>query len=187
MNAADCMPGGFATGGGLEPDMEEALLLASRLVEGGVTLLNITMGTPYYNPHVNRPYASFPKGEGYPPPEEPVVGVKRLFTGCALIQQSFPDTACVATGFSYLEHFAPYAAAGLVSAGLAKVCGFGRQSFAYPDFAKDIAQKGAMEKRKSCVTCGLCTYLMRRGQPVGCPVRDTEMYRPLLREVWRKA
>ena len=35
------------------------------------TLLNITMGTPYYNPHVNRPYA---RG-GYEQPENPVDGV----------------------------------------------------------------------------------------------------------------
>jgi len=186
MNGADCLEGGFDTDMNLEPKYEESLLLAQDLTDRGVTLLNVTLGTPYYNPHINRPYASFPKGEGYPQPEDPTEGVKRLLTACSMIQQSQQDAVCVATGFSYLRELAPYAAAGMAQAGLAKAFGFGRQSFAYPDFAKDIRDLGHMEKSKSCVTCGLCTYLMRNGKHTGCPVRDTAQYRPYLDEIRRK-
>ncbi len=186
MNGADCMTGGFDTDAELEPKYEESLLLARELTERGVTILNVTLGTPYYNPHINRPYASFPKGEGYPQPEPPIRGVKRLLTACSMVQQSCPDTVCVATGFSYLQHLAPYAAAGMAQAGLARAFGFGRQSFAYPDFARDILEKGAMEKSRSCVTCGLCTYLMRNGKHAGCPVRDAAQYRPYLDEIRRE-
>jgi len=185
MNAADCFAGGFDTDENLEPKLQEALFLARGLAQRGVTILNITLGTPYFNPHINRPYASYPKGEGYDQPEDPMIGVKRLFTACGMIQQSLPEVVCVATGFSYLRQWAPYVGAGLVKAGLAKSCGFGRQSFAYPDFAVDILNYGEMKKEKSCVTCGLCTYLMRNGKNAGCPVRDTQVYRPLLDEIRR--
>ena len=54
-----------------------------------------------------------------------------------------------------------------------------RGSFAYPDFARDIIEKGEMIPNKCCVTCGVCTKIMRQptGRP-GCPVRDTAWYQP---------
>lgn len=48
------------------------------------------------------------------------------------------DIAVVGTGYSWPREFAPFIAAGVLEKGLAKIIGFGRQSFAYPDFAKDI-------------------------------------------------
>lgn len=184
MNVCDAMTGGFCTDENLEPDFTEALDLSRTMANLGVTLLNTTMGTPYYNPHINRPYASHPQGEGYDPPEAPLRGVARLLSGNEAIQKALPDTVCVATGFSYLRQFAPYVAAGMVAEGSAKSVGFGREWLAYPDFAKDILS-GGMEQKKCCVTCGLCTYLMRRGKAVGCPVRD-KTYLPLLRQAQGK-
>jgi len=32
-----------------------------------------TAGSPYYNPHIQRP-ALFPPGDGYAPPEDPLIG-----------------------------------------------------------------------------------------------------------------
>jgi hypothetical protein len=144
----------------------------------GVSLFNITMGTPYLNPHVNRPYN---KG-GYVADEPPIAGVKRLLDGCRAAQQAAPDAACVATGFSYLGELAPKVAAALVKSGGARVAGFGRMAFAYPDFVKDIIEKGEMDKKKCCVTCSLCTKIMRGGGFVGCPVRD-EAYKGELKKV----
>ena len=178
LNVCDMMPGGFGTSAELAPDYAEPAELVVALRAKGVTLFNATMGTPYYNPHINRPYASHPKGEGYDAPEDPLVGVVRLLEGAKAIQRVAPDTVCVATGFSYLRRYAANVAAGMVQNGEAKAVGFGRGWLAYPDYAIDI-EKGGMVSSKCCMTCGYCTYLMRRAEPVGCPVRDAA-YRPAL-------
>ena len=180
VNLYDGEAGAWGVGADGAMDLTEPLQLVRDLAARGVGLLNLTMGTPYYNPHVNRPYAT----GGYEPPEDPLFGVGRLLHGCAQAQQAAPEAVCLATGFSYLRQFAPPVAAGLIAAGGAKVCGFGREAFAYPDFAGDILEHGAMRPERCCVTCGLCTQIMRRpgGRP-GCPVRDTEWYLPEYRRV----
>lgn len=181
LNACDAMDGGFGTDEHLEPVLTEAMDLCRIMRDMGVTLFNVTMGTPYYNPHVNRPYASHPKGEGYDQPENPLRGVMRMLNGCKTIQSAMPDSVFVSTGYSYLRQFAPQVAAGLMLEGGCKVAGVGREWLAYPDYANDILKGEGMVSKKCCVTCGYCTYLMRRGLPVGCPIKD-EDYKPYLKE-----
>lgn len=159
-------------------DLTEPLRLVRELDDMGVTLMNITMGTPYYNPHVNRPYN---KG-GYLAEEAPSAGVRRLLEGARAAQQAAPDAVCLATGFSWPGEYAANIAAGLIANGGAKLAGFGRMAFAYPDFARDIIENGALNREKCCVTCSLCTKIMRGGGYVGCPVRDREVYLPELRK-----
>lgn len=160
-------------------DLSEPLRLVRELSNMGVVLMNITMGTPYYNPHVNRPY----NRGGYKPEETPDVGVRRLFEGVRAAQQAAPDAVCLATGFSWLGEHSANIAAGLIADGGAKLAGFGRMSFAYPDLANDIIEHGQIFRNKCCVTCSLCTKIMRAGGTTGCPVRDQEVYLPILREV----
>ena len=181
INLYDAAAGNWGVGSDGQPELDEPLRLVGDLSRSGVRLMNITMGTPYYNPHVNRPYA---RG-GYEQPENPVDGVARLLWGCAQAQKAAPDVVCVATGMSYLRQFGPAIAAGLVAGGGAKCVGWGRESFAYPDFAMDIIQKGRMENDKCCLGCGVCTKIMRQntGRP-GCPVRETEWYLPEYRRVF---
>ncbi len=180
INLYDGSAGNWGKDASGDPDFAEPMRLVRDLAAHGVGLLNLTMGTPYYNPHVNRPYAT----GGYEPPENPVWGVARLLHGCALAQKEAPETVCLATGFSYLRQYAPEVAAGLIESGGAKVAGFGRCSFAYPDYARDILSGRGMRPEKCCVTCGLCTKIMRQpgGRP-GCPVRDSEWYLPEYRRV----
>ena len=179
VNLYDGQAGNWGVGENLSLDMEEPLRMVKDLEAHGVRLLNITMGTPYYNPHVNRPYA---RG-GYEQPENPVLGVARLLYGCKLAQEAVPNVVCVATGMSYLRHFGPEIAAGLIEQGGAKAVGWGRGGFAYPDFANDIIGNNCMEEKKCCVTCGVCTKIMRAGGRPGCPVRDTEWYQPEFKRV----
>ena len=47
--------------------------------------------------------------------------------------------------------------------------------------AKDCAivvnfEKGEMDKKKICITCGGCAQLLRAGRPAGCVIRDREEY-----------
>jgi len=179
VNLYDGAAAGWGVGENLSLAMEEPMRLVRDLYAHGVRLLNITMGTPYYNPHVNRPYAT----GGYEPPENPMVGVSRLLHGCSLAQKEVPGMVCLATGFSYLRQFAPQVAAGLIEQGGAKLIAFGRGGFAYPDYANDILSGQGMAAEKCCVTCGLCTKIMRAGGRPGCPVRDTEWYLPEYRRV----
>jgi NADPH2 dehydrogenase len=41
-----------------------------------ISMVNVTVGSPYYTPHVTRP-ALYPPSDGYQPPEDPLVGVMR--------------------------------------------------------------------------------------------------------------
>ncbi|HWT27552.1 MAG TPA: flavin oxidoreductase/NADH oxidase, partial [Mobilitalea sp.] len=136
-------------------------------------------GTPYYNPHINRPYD---KG-GYIPPEHPLEGVARLIGGIGEIQKAYPDMAVVGTGYSWLRQFSANLGAGVLENGLATFIGFGREAFAYPDFAKDILSQGQMEKNKCCIACGKCAELLRAGEKAGCVVRDSELYAPIYRTI----
>ncbi len=194
LNLYDGLPGGFGCAGddGLAIDMKEPLALCRALYDRGVRLINMTMGSPYYNPHVNRPYNT----GGYEPPEHPLDGIARSLYLSAQLKKAVPGMTVVGTGFSYLSFLSPYLAAGIVEQGVADVVGFGRQSFAYPDFARDMInasmrmQEGyamdpadVLDRSKCCLACGKCTELMRAGQITGCAVRDTEVYLPLYREL----
>ena len=157
------------------PDFSEPLKLAQALYAEGVRLLNVTMGTPYFNPHVNRPYD---KG-GYVPPEHPLVGVARLLEGTTLVQRAVPGLTVVGTGYTWIRQHAAQVAAGMVSTGCASVVGFGRQAFAYPDFADDILRTGGLSKDKCCITCGKCAEILRAGGTAGCVIRDAGIYAPI--------
>ena len=158
-------------------DPTEAVQLIDDIHKLGVNLINMTMGTPYYNPHVNRPYC---KG-GYEPPEHPLVGVKRMIDGAALLQKRFPDLTFIGTGYTFLRHLSPWLAAGAVESGMVSAAGFGRMAFAYEGFAKDVIS-GDMKPNKCCITCGKCTELMRAFTTTGCPVRDSKLYAPIYKE-----
>lgn len=156
-------------------DLSEPKKVVKILTEKyGFSLLNVTIGNPYVNPHVNRPFNHGP----YESPENPLDGVERMMNCVGEIQKSFPDLAVVGSGFSYLGENSIKLATGAVESGICSVAGFGRQSFAYPEFAKDILKKGELDKGKCCIACGKCSELMRAGTVAGCVIRDSSTYLP---------
>ncbi len=169
MSVADCIPYpyGFCTTENGEVDLTEAKALLSELHASGMTVLNLSMGTPYYNPHVNRPYDS----GGYEPPESPLAGVERMIKATAEIKAAVPSLALIGTGYSYLRHLAANVAAGVLDAGHADMIGLGRMAFAYPNFARDMIN-GIFDNKQTCLSCGKCVQLMRRCATSGCPIRD---------------
>ena len=170
---------GMARDGSLEADLTEPELLCSRLThEQGLKLLNITMGNPYVNPHVNRPYNKGP----YTPPESPYKGLERMFTLTGKLAKSLPELNIVSSAHTYLRRFAPLLAAGAVEQGVSSVAGFGRMAFAYPDFARDILTQGGLDDKKCCLACGNCSRLMRAGTVAGCVPLDGETYNPYFKE-----
>mgnify|MGYP000902497365 FL=1 len=159
-------------------DMTEPIKLIKILHEKGMPIINLTMGNPYYNPHINRPFDKGP----YVPSEHPLFGVARLSRGIAEVKKAVPDIVIIGSGYSYLREFSPYLAAGNIENGNVDIAGFGRESFAYPDFPSDIFNKGSMDPKKCCITCSKCTELMRAKSMTGCVVRDSGIYAPLYKK-----
>ncbi len=164
-----------------QPDLREPLRLIENLRALGLGGLNITIGNPYYHPHLNRPYDR-PIAGGYLPDEHPLEGVARFMAITCQIQQAFPDFAVVGSGYSWLRQFIPQVAAGVLAQGGATIIGLGREAFAYPDFARDILTTGKLDPQRCCIACSACSQMMRDGKPAGCPVHDSEVYGPLYRE-----
>jgi len=162
---------------GVSPDLGEPLRLIGMLREAGVAMVNVTLGSPYFNPHIGRPFERQPI-DGYTPPEHPLEGVARHFALTAEVQRTYPDLVVVGTGYSWLRHYAAAAGEANVRDGRVSIMGLGRGALAYPDFAADLATQGAMTDRKSCIGVSYCTALMRAknhelGQfPAGCVPRD---------------
>lgn len=164
----------------LKIDWDEPDHLYQIMYDCGVRLVDMTLGSPYINPHVNRPY----DGGGYEPPEEQMVGVARLFDAAAHMKASVPGITMIGTGYSYLRQFAANAAAGAVSSGMTDAAGFGRMAFAYPDFARDILENGGLDIHKVCLTCSKCTAMMRAMSCTGCPIRDRDPYLDIYRKLF---
>jgi 2,4-dienoyl-CoA reductase-like NADH-dependent reductase (Old Yellow Enzyme family) len=143
-----------------------------------VSFFNLAYGNPYYNPHVERPYDT-PAGAGYVPQEHPLAGVALMCELHRQVHEALPEAVLIATGLSWLRQFFPCVAAAMVGAGEARLAGVGRMALAYPDFARDLLERGELAPEKVCITCSGCSQLMRGGGPVGCVVRDREVYRPL--------
>jgi 2,4-dienoyl-CoA reductase-like NADH-dependent reductase (Old Yellow Enzyme family) len=171
----------------LVEDLAEPLALARGLRDWGVSLINVSMGNPYANPHVVRP-AEFPPVDGYHAPEHPLAGVARHFRIARRIQAAVPGIPVVGSGYSWLQEFAPHAAAANVAAGHVALAGFGRATLAHPDFAQTLEREGRLDRKRICRTFSYCTALMRSkdhplGQfPTGCPPFDKEVYGPIWKE-----
>ncbi len=164
---------GVAPGGGTQIDMSEPLELIGQLcTQNGLALLNVTMGNPYVNPHVNRPYDQ----GSYVPGEHPLVGVSRLMQCAAAVQRQYPALAVLASGLSYLRQYAPLLAAGIIAQGGAALAGFGREALAYPDFPQALRRGETLDSRKVCITCGQCAARLRAGLHTGCVIRDGAIY-----------
>ncbi len=169
-----------------KPDLDEPKRLVRELRELGVPLINITMGNPYYNPHVNRPFDRPIEGGVYPN-EHPLVGVNRLITLTREITQSVGDIVVVGSGYSWLRNLWPHVAAACIRRGYMNIVGVGRQAFAYPWFAAEIIKTGRLERRHTCIACSSCTQIMRDGGRTGCVPFDSEIYGPIYREGRRRS
>ena len=87
-------------------DLEESFRFLALLQELKITLVNLTLGSPYYNPHMQRP-ASYPPSDGYLPPEDPLHQVAQHLRVMRQCKAAFPDLALVGTGYSYLQEWLP--------------------------------------------------------------------------------
>jgi 2,4-dienoyl-CoA reductase-like NADH-dependent reductase (Old Yellow Enzyme family) len=151
----------------LEYDLTEPKALFEILRDLGVRLVNVTLASPYYNPHVIRP-ALYPPSDGYHPPEDPFIGVMRHITVVRELKKSFPDFCLMGSGYTYLQEFFPNVAQAVVRQGWVDVVGLGRMVLSYPELPLDLLSGRGMQKKKLCRTFSDCTTAPRNGIVSGC-------------------
>jgi len=148
-------------------DWSEPLEVARHLVRRGVRWLNATAGSPYTVPHVQRP-AAFPPSDGYAPPEDPLVGVARLFDAARRVKRAAPEAVVVASGASYLQELLPHVAQACVRAGWFDAVGLGRMMLSCPELPAEVLAGRAPARKRICRTFSDCTTAPRNGLVSGC-------------------
>jgi 2,4-dienoyl-CoA reductase-like NADH-dependent reductase (Old Yellow Enzyme family) len=148
-------------------DLSEPLELMRDLVARGVAMINLSCGSPYYNPHLQRP-AIFPPIDGYQPPEDPLVGVARQIDTVRRCKAALPDVPIVGSGYSYLQDYLVPVAQAVVREGWTDFVGLGRMVLAYPDLPADTLAGRAVERKHICRTFSDCTTAPRNGLVSGC-------------------
>jgi 2,4-dienoyl-CoA reductase-like NADH-dependent reductase (Old Yellow Enzyme family) len=140
--------------------------------ELGIGLVCVTAGSPYYNPHIQRP-AFFPPSDGYTAPEDPLVGAARMIAATAELARAHADIAVVGSGYSYLQQWLPNAAQHAVRTGGVVSVGIGRGMLSYPHLPADVLAGKPLQPTLLCRTFSDCTTAPRNGLVSGCyPLDD---------------
>ena len=157
--------GGDSSGSAI--DLNEPTQFLDLLSDLGIRLVCLTAGSPYYNPHIQRP-ALFPPSDGYQPPEDPLAGVARQINATAQLKAARPDMIVVGTGYSYLQEWLPNVGQHVVRTGMVDFVGLGRMVLSYPDIAADVVNGKPLQRKQICRTFSDCTTAPRNGMISGC-------------------
>ncbi len=160
----------FAFGGksnGVEIDLTETKAFLALAESLGIQIVCITAASPYYNPHLTRP-ALFPPSDGYLPPEDPLLGVKRHLDVTHELKQAFPNLVIIGSGYSYLQEWLPNVAQYVLRNGMADSIGFGRMVLSYPGMPADMVAGKSLVRNLICRTFSDCTTAPRSGLISGC-------------------
>ena len=165
----------FAFGGdgsGVGMDFAEPKRFLDLLASLDIHLICISIGSPYYTPHVIRP-AMFPPSDGYLPPEDPLVGVARHIHVTNTLKQHRPDLLFVGSGYSYLQDWLPNVAQAVIRQSMSDFVGLGRMALSYPEMPYDILKGNPLQRKRICRTFSDCTTAPRNGMVSGCyPLDD---------------
>ncbi len=151
----------------LQINLAETFQFLDLLDELNIRLVCISAGSPYYNPHIQRP-ALFPPSDGYEPPEDPLVGVARQIKVTSEIKQHYPQMLVVGSGYTYLQEWLPHVGQHYVRTGQVDFVGLGRLVLSYPELPYDLIHGGKRQAKKFCRTFSDCTTAPRNGLVSGC-------------------
>ncbi|MEO0663761.1 MAG: NADH:flavin oxidoreductase, partial [Planctomycetota bacterium] len=143
----------------------------------GVRMVNVTLGSPYYNPHLQRP-AAYPPSDGYQPFADPLVFVARHLDATRAAKRLSPDALVVGTGYTYLMDWLAHVAEAEVARGGVDVVGLGRMVLSYPELPRDVLGDRPLARKLVCRTFSDCTTAPRNGMRSGCFPLDP-VYRSL--------
>ena len=162
----------------MDAALADARDLLAELERMQIRWVCITAGSPYYNPHMQRP-ALFPPSDGYLPPEDPLVGVARQIDATGRLKRAFPSIAIVGSAYSYLQDWLPNVAQHTVRAGMTDFVGLGRMVLSYPDLPADVLAGRPLQRKHICRTFSDCTTGPRLGLVSGCyPLDDFYKFHP---------
>ncbi len=151
----------------IEPDLTEPVQFLSLVEELGIRLVNLSAGSPYYNPHLQRP-ALYPPSDGYLAPEEPLRGVAQQMQVTRTLKRQFPHLIMVGSAYTYLQDFLPHVAQAAVREGWVDCVGLGRMVLACPTLPLDVISGRGVQRKQLCRTFSDCTTAPRAGLPSGC-------------------
>ena len=155
-----------------QADLTETIEFLVLLEDLRIALVNITAGSPYYNPHIQRP-ALYPPSDGYQPAEDPLIGVARQMNVTRELKKRFPNLIFVGTAYSYLQDFLPNVAQAALREGWVDAVGMGRMVLTYPELLSDASEGRPIEHKRVCRTFSDCTTAPRKGLPSGCYPLDS--------------
>jgi 2,4-dienoyl-CoA reductase-like NADH-dependent reductase (Old Yellow Enzyme family) len=158
---------GLVKGDRVEGALDDGRELLRLLETLEVPWVCLTAGSPYYNPHIQRP-ALFPPLDGYLPPEDPLRGVARQIEATARLKADFPNLVIVGSAYSYLQEYLPHVAQRVVREGGADLVGLGRMVLSYPEMPADLLAGRPLRRKLICRTFSDCTTAPRSGLVSGC-------------------
>ena len=158
---------GVSSSDPVEADLSETIQLLHTLRDLGVHTINVSCGSPYYCPHLQRP-AIFPPSDGYLPPEDPLCGVARQIEMARICKEACPELPMVGSGYSYLQDYLPQVAQAVIRNGWIDAVGLGRMVLSYPEMPSDTLREGITKRKKICRTFSDCTTAPRGGIVSGC-------------------
>jgi 2,4-dienoyl-CoA reductase-like NADH-dependent reductase (Old Yellow Enzyme family) len=150
-----------------QSDLGEVVEFLSLLQQMAISLVNLTAGSPYYNPHLQRP-ALYPPSDGYQPPHDPLVEVAWQLRAVRGLKRQFPGLIMVGTGYSYLQDFLPHVAQAVLREGWVDSVGLGRMVLAYPELLRHCLAGEPVQHKMICRTFSDCTTAPRNGLVSGC-------------------
>lgn len=159
------------------PDFHEPARFLELLRDLSISAVNLTVGSPYYNPHIQRP-AAYPPSDGYQPPEDPLHGVAFQLDAVRRCKAAAPDLQMVGSGYTYLQEWLPHVAEFEVEQGHVDFVGLGRMVLSYPELPADALARRPFDRKKFCRTFSDCTTAPRNGMLSGCFPLD-DYYRAL--------
>jgi 2,4-dienoyl-CoA reductase-like NADH-dependent reductase (Old Yellow Enzyme family) len=150
-----------------QADLNETFQFLQLLEDLQISLVNLTAGSPYYNPHLQRP-ALYPPSDGYQPDEDPLISVARQMNVARELKTKFPNLIFVGTGYTYLQDYLPNVAQAALREGWTDFVGLGRMILTYPEILWDASEGKSLEHKRVCRTFSDCTTAPRKGLPSGC-------------------
>ncbi len=148
-------------------DLLEATQFFARCADLGIALGNVTLGSPYWNPHLQRP-AAYPPSDGYQPPDDPLRFVATHLRATRQLAHAVPQIQFVGTGYTYLQEWLPHTAQWAVARGDAAFIGLGRMLLSYPELPHDLLAGRPLQAKLLCRTFSDCTTAPRNGMVSGC-------------------
>jgi len=153
-----------------QPDLTEPLKLAGMLGERGIKMFNTSVGSPYSNPHMQRP-TDTPPVDGYQPFRDPLVDVAIHLALAREFKQAHPGLSVVGTGFTYFRNFKANAMEFCLRGGWMDAVGVGRALLSFPDELRWLVERGEAtpgKGRQVCTGDSSCTTGPRLGLKSGC-------------------